>query len=306
MVKGLAILAIALGLAYGESTIAQPPKQVDYGNKAAQRSQPDKRGTPESPLMVAARSIQANAEAAEEEHKDAEQKNTDRWIIGLTFALGVCALLQAVGVFWQGYIYRQQTKLMLTGLMISHNNAQAALVGAKAAQESAEAALKQAGIQSIAMRQWVNIAPVGISRCVRPDKPGFCEVSLRFEIINKTDYLMMILRIETNIGSNAHDSTQSVVDCNQPLVPQKSEGDSSHPFYAKTLVDSGIWNEKGRIFAVTGTVTYLDCMEVRRTQTFEDLYLGIEDGELRRMKPSGISNAAEDQHPQKPNDDPTK
>lgn len=303
MLKGLAILAVALGLAYGESTIAQPPKHVGYGNSRAQESQSDKRGTPESPLVVTARSIQTDADAAEEQRKDAEQKNTDRWIIGLTFALGVCALLQAGGVFWQGHIYRQHTKLMLAGLRISHSNARAALVGAKAAQESAESALKQTDIQSVAMRQWVNIVPIGISKCVRPDKPGFCEVSLRFEIINKTDYLMTILRIETNVAAKAASSTKSVVECNQPLVPQKSDGDSSHPFYAKTLVDSGIWNEKGRIFAVTGTVTYLDCMEIRRTQTFEDLYLGINDGELRRMKPSGISNATEDQQPKKTNDD---
>src|SRR5208283_3803899 len=125
----------------------------------------------------------------------------------------------------------------------------------------------------------------GISKCVRPDRPGLCEVSLQFEIINKTDYLMTILRIETSVGANVHESAESVVDCDQPLVPQKSDGDSSHPFYAKTLVDAGIWNEKGRIFVVTGTVTYLDCMEIRRTQTFEDLYLGIDD----------------DQQPQNPN-----
>ena len=144
------------------------------------------------------------------------------------------------------------------------------------------------------MRQWVNIVPIGISKCVRPDKPGLCEVSLQFEIINKTNYLMTILRIETNIGANVHESTESMVECNQPLVPQKSDGDSSHPFYARTLVDDGIWDEKGRIFIITGSVTYLDCMEVRRTQAFEDLYLGIEDGELRRMKPSGIGTAVED------------
>ena len=160
-------------------------------------------------------------------------------------------------------------------------------------KKAAQAALKQADIQAVAMRQWVNIIPIGISKCVRPDKPGLCEFSLRFEIINKTDYLMTILRIETNVGANAVSSTKSVVECNQPLVPQKSDGDSAHPFYAKTLVDSGIWNEKGRIFVVTGTVTYLDCMEVRRTQSFEDLYIGVDNGELRRMKPSGIGATVE-------------
>ena len=112
-------------------------------------------------------------------------------------------------------------------------------------RKAAKAALKQADIQAVAMRQWVNIVPIGIGKCVRPDKPGLCEVSLRFEIINKTNHLMTILRIETNIGADVASSTKSVVECNQPLVPQKSDGDSSHPFYAKTLVDSGIWNENG-------------------------------------------------------------
>jgi hypothetical protein len=164
--------------------------------------------------------------------------------------------------------------------------------------KAAEATRDSIRLQEAGMRQWVNIVPIRISRCVRPDRPGLCEVSLLFEIINKTDYLMTILRIETNVGANVHEFTKSVVDCNQPLVPQKSDGDSSHPFYAKTLVDAGIWNEKGRIFVVTGTITYLDCMEISRTQTFEDLYLGIDDGELRRMKPSGIGNIVEEQQPE--------
>lgn len=160
-------------------------------------------------------------------------------------------------------------------------------------REAASAARGSIRLQEAGMRQWLNIVPIGISKCVRPDKPGLCEVSLRFEIINKTDYLMTILRIETNVGANVHESTKSVIECNQPLVPQKSDGDSSHPFYAKTLVDAGIWNEKGRIFVVTGLVAYLDCMEVRRTQSFEDRYIGVDNGELRRMKPSGIGATVE-------------
>jgi hypothetical protein len=168
-------------------------------------------------------------------------------------------------------------------------------------RKAANAARDSIRLQEAGMRQWVNIVPVGISKCVRPDKPGLCEVSLRFEIINKTDYLMTILRIETDVGANVYESSKSVVECNRPLVPQKSDGDSTHPFFAKTLVDSGIWNEKGRIFVVTGSVTYLDCMEIRRSQTFEDLYLGIDDGELQRMKPSGIGKIVEGQQPQKAN-----
>src|SRR5271166_6400035 len=53
----------------------------------------------------------------------------------------------------------------------------------------------------------------------------------------------------------------------QSCETRRAAGAANKSIHLQTLVDAGIWNEKGRIFVVTGTVTYLDCMEIRRTQT---------------------------------------
>jgi hypothetical protein len=41
------------------------------------------------------------------------------------------------------------------------------------------------------------------------------------------------------------------------------------------------------MFFVGGEVTYLDCMDIERTQEFRDMFLGYEDGRLVRKKPGG-------------------
>ncbi len=157
-------------------------------------------------------------------------------------------------------------------------------------RKSAEAARDSIRLQEAGMRQWVNIVPVGISFPTPPATSNTpSEVTLLFEIVNKTDYLVTILRTEISAAANVVEPSKTFrVDCNLPLVPHKSEGDISHPFYATTLVNISNWNDKGRLYIVTGTVTYLDCMDVERTQTFEDLYLGFMDGRLQRRKPSGL------------------
>ena len=155
-------------------------------------------------------------------------------------------------------------------------------------REAAQAARNSIRLHEAGMRQWVNIVPISVG--IPPTLKTPCEVSLKFEIVNRTDYLLTILRVESSMAANISSGNASSVDSNFPLVPQKRDGDSSFPFCASVLVDVSAWSEKGRIFIVTGTVTYLDCMEIRRTQDFQDLYLGFMDGRLERMKPASISD----------------
>jgi hypothetical protein len=156
MLKTLTILAITFGLAYGEQSTAQADKHVDDGSSGAQQTNADKRGTPESPLVVNTHTLQTDAETAEEKRKNTEQEHTDRWIIGLTFAISICALLQVGGVFGQVYVYRQQTRLMLAGLKIGHKNAQAAIAAADAAKDSVAVAQKSAEAAERSVEAFIN------------------------------------------------------------------------------------------------------------------------------------------------------
>jgi hypothetical protein len=131
---------------YGNPVVGQAEKKIGIANEPKQEAQRDERGTKASPLVIDPSSMHTDAEAAEEQRKDTEQKHTDRWIIGLTLAISICALFQVIGVFWQVYVYRQQTRLMLTGLKVGHQNAQAALSGAQAAKVSADASQKNVQI----------------------------------------------------------------------------------------------------------------------------------------------------------------
>jgi len=86
----------------------------------------------------------------------------------------------------------------------------AALKTLWAIRKQADLMDRQIAIQTTAMSQWVNIVPLGISKGVVPNGSGICEVSLQFEILNKTDYLMTILHIETNVRTNVHSHTRTV------------------------------------------------------------------------------------------------
>jgi len=112
MLKVLAVIAVAVVLAYSEPSIAQTQKKVSDGGGTTQAAQPDKRGTESSPLVVNTRAIQTDAEAAEEKRQEAEREHTDRWIIGLTIAIAVCAFLQFGGIVAQVVVYLRQTDIM--------------------------------------------------------------------------------------------------------------------------------------------------------------------------------------------------
>ncbi|HET6843832.1 MAG TPA: hypothetical protein VFK06_19450 [Candidatus Angelobacter sp.] len=167
--------------------------------------------------------------------------------------------------------------LLLTLLVIAWQSTET-----RAAAQSAE---RQIGLQSTAMRQWVNIEPIKTVTPPTFDNP--VDVSLQFEVRNKTDYLITLKKIvaEAFHGGVAKTFT---VDCSIAIPPGKSTDDGGHPFYVKAFVDRSTWGNDGAMIAVGGEVAYVDCMEIERTQPFQDLFMGYEDGRLSRIKPAGL------------------
>jgi hypothetical protein len=105
----LCILLPCLGYTFAAT---KPPDEVCSSNCTAQTTQPDKRGTLDSPLVVDARAVHSDDEAAEEAQRVAEQKRTNRWNIWLTSVIAICAFLQFCGIVAQVVVYLKQTKVM--------------------------------------------------------------------------------------------------------------------------------------------------------------------------------------------------
>jgi hypothetical protein len=166
-------------------------------------------------------------------------------------------------------------------------------------RKASEASNRSIILQEAALRQWVNIVPLGIG--ISPTLKNPCEVSVQFEIQNRTDYLITIRRVEYELVPNIHSIRKFKVECNFPIVPQKREDDSAFPFAGTCVIDIGEMDGWGKIFIVAGDVVFVDCMDRERVQHFQDLYRGFVDGRLERMKPASIS-AAEDKPDEQPPD----
>jgi hypothetical protein len=143
---------------------------------------------------------------------------------------------------------------------------------------------RQIDLQSVAMSQWVNIEPI---KTVTP--PAFqnpIEVVLEFQVLNKTDYLLTVKKIEAEVfyGGKARIFKVSGSD---PVPPEKSSADGGLPFFLTLFANRSTWSDIGVMFFVGGEVTYLDCMDIERTQEFRDMFHGYEDGRLVRKKSSG-------------------
>ena len=158
---------------------------------------------------------------------------------------------------------------------------------------------RQIALQASAMRQWINIVPLGIGIPRTLENP--CEITLQFGVLNKTDYLVTIKGVEFELVPNIHSIGKFKVDCDFPLVPRKSEDDSAFPFTGKCVIDIGELDGGGKIFIVAGTVTFLDCMNNKQVQSFQDLYRGFMDGRLERMNPVSITATEDESESHDPN-----
>lgn len=133
------MFVLLLGLAYGESPIAQTQKKINDGVVGAQSTQTDKRGTLDAPLIVNTHSIQSDAEATEEAAKDAEQKRANGWNIRLTTVIAICAFLQFCGILGQIFVYWKQTKIMRDTMTAISGQATTMKIQVQDARDSAAA-----------------------------------------------------------------------------------------------------------------------------------------------------------------------
>src|SRR5260370_9014506 len=151
MLKSLALL-LTVVLCLGYAFAATKAKDKVCGSDCpAQAAQPDKRGTQASPLVVDAGSIDRDEETGEEAERVTEQKRLNRWTIWLTFVIAACAFLQFCAIVGQIIVYRGQSRIMLAGLRVGHQNAQAALSAASAA--SASVVVAQENIDLFIMKE---------------------------------------------------------------------------------------------------------------------------------------------------------
>jgi hypothetical protein len=112
MLRTIALLSILLSCLGHAFAATKTPDKVGSCNCPAQTTQPDKRGTLDSPLMVDARAVHSDKEAAQEAQRVAEQQRVNTWSIRLTFVIAVCAFLQFGGIVAQVVVYLKQTKVM--------------------------------------------------------------------------------------------------------------------------------------------------------------------------------------------------
>jgi hypothetical protein len=122
-VKTLVSIALGLVLTVHATASSEGRKEISRASDNANVPSSDSRGTEASPLIVDTRRIQSKEEAVEEASKNAEQKHVNAWVIGLTFGLMICAVLQALGIGAQVWVYLVQTKLMRATLVEISNQA---------------------------------------------------------------------------------------------------------------------------------------------------------------------------------------
>jgi hypothetical protein len=174
-------VAVYCGIAIAVPKAEQKSSNSD---RATQHTHPDQRGTPGFPFVVNARTIQSDNEAAEEAEKNAEQKRINRWNIGLTFAIAICAFLQFCGIVAQVVVYFKQTTIMrdtlaaiskqATTMDVQANDARASATASGAAALDTLFALKrQADLMESQNKAIRDRERARITLIFPPDEPDF-------------------------------------------------------------------------------------------------------------------------------------
>ncbi len=150
-------------LAYGKSSVGQAQKHVGDSSSSSQTTKGDTLGTQAFPLVVNTRAIHSRGEAAEQAAKDAEQKGTNRWNIGLTFAIAVCAFLQTCAIVGQIVVYCRQTKIMNDALVASVKSAAASRDSVRIASDTAVRQLRAyVAVEQVGMMGLESQEPFGV------------------------------------------------------------------------------------------------------------------------------------------------
>ena len=275
MLKCLAILAVLwLSFTCVLRTAAETQKKISGSTGSAQTTQTDKRGTPETPHVVNARTIYGDKEAAEETQKVAEQNRLNRWTILLTAVIAVCAFLQFWAIVGQIVVYRGQSKLMAESLkeiriQAGQMGTQTGILEKSVAAAQASAIAAQTGVDVIINKERARIT-VAITG-MKIEKDTIAEVYFTLTCFGPTPAFVK----DFWIGCETTESLNYVAPKTRMPISLPS------PLNASVLSKS-IWvmdklqfepqdienlNE-GRLFIqVSGFVTYRDVFGVRDRET---------------------------------------
>lgn len=131
MLRRFALLlafTIGIGTAWAVSHAQQ---KVDISNATTHAVDSDQRGISATPLAINALSLNS-----EEVRKETEQKRFNRWTIGLTLAIAICAFLQVLAIVGQIIVYCGQSKLMAASLKETARAAKAAEDAVKSSNDA--------------------------------------------------------------------------------------------------------------------------------------------------------------------------
>jgi hypothetical protein len=285
------VIFLFIGLTHCEISTAQNP----HGDSGAYSTQSDKRGTPDAPLVVNAHAIKSDAEAAEEKRENAEHEATDRWIIRLTLAIVVCAGLQFFGILGQIYVYRQQTRLMLAGLRVGHQNAQAALIGAKAAQGNAAAAQRNIDVFISKERAVLRATPYFEgSEVFGKDRTSYVNLAVRnIGQSNARDVRCFVSIVATQGGQHEAPGKWQRIKLKSIIKEDEDDPEKALIYFADAHDIEGLspelsYNPKDFLIDLRGVLQYQDVFRIERESWFRYSY---RSREIRINKPR-VANIA--------------
>ena len=165
---------------------------------------------------------------------------------------------------------------------------------AKSMEDQVALVKVQSDLQLAGMRQWVDIEPIKVGYPKVADAmQETIEITLQFEAINNTPYVLTIEKIVTELSYGESEWETSTVNVNVLLPPIRNGKSSGYAFYANVTVAGGLtWMNHGAIVTVNGNVAFRDSMGNPKPQYFGGLFRCTR-GEFVYLKPVGIVPATE-------------
>ncbi len=123
------------------------------------------------------------------------------------------------------------------------------------------------------MQQWVDVEARGATveeRSYLQDAPDFV-VDLSFYAVNNTAYALTITAIET-IVEMVGESEVFPLETNVTLPPKRESENNRYAFYIPTQSIKRESLEGGTIVTINGSVTFIDCLGVPRSDYFGGFY----------------------------------
>jgi len=140
-------------------------------------------------------------------------------------------------------------------------------------RDAAQASRASIRLQEAGMRQWVDVearAATVEERSYMQDAPDFV-VDLSFYAVNNTAYALTITAIET-IVEMVGESEVFPLETNVTLPPRRESESNRYAFYIPTRSIKRESLDGGTIVTINGSVTFIDCLEVTRSDYFGGFY----------------------------------